>query len=107
MENLRRQVVGFSATDAEILDAIREIEDKYGYISDPHSAVGYLAAKHYDIEGYWLSTASAAKFGEVIEKAVGHWPEIPAALQQRLACERVYTMMDASESDLKDYLLSL
>ena len=107
VENLRAQVVGFSATDAEILDAIREIEEKYGYISDPHSAVGYLAAKHYDIEGYWLSTASPAKFGEVIEKATGHWPEIPAALQQRLSRERVYTMMDASASDLKDYLLSL
>ncbi len=107
VENLRSQVVGFSATDAEILDAIREIEEKYGYISDPHSAVGYLAAKHYDIEGYWLSTASPAKFGEVIEKAVGHWPEIPAALRERMEKERVYTMMDASDSDLKDYLLSL
>ena len=107
VDNLRRQVAGFSATDAEILDAIREIEDKYGYTSDPHSAVGYLAAKHYDIEGYWLSTASPAKFGEVIEKAVGHWPDIPAALQQRLDSKRVYTMMDASESDLKDYLLGL
>lgn len=107
VENLRRQVVGFSASDAEILDAIREIEDKYGYISDPHSAVGYLAAKHYDIEGYWLSTASPAKFGEVIEAATGHWPEIPAALRERMEKELVYTMMDASESDLKDYLLSL
>ena len=45
---LRREVVGFSASDQEILAAIREIEDKYGYISDPHSAIGYLAAKHYD-----------------------------------------------------------
>ena len=107
VDNLRSEVVGFSASDEEILAAIREIEDKYGYISDPHSAVGYLAAKHYDIDGYWLSTASPAKFGEVIEKATGHWPEIPAVLQQRISCERVYTMMDASESDLKDYLLSL
>ena len=79
----------------------------YGYISDPHSAVGYLAAKHYDIDGYWLSTASPAKFGEVIEQATGHWPAIPAALQKRMEAERVYTMMDASEGDLKDYLLSL
>jgi len=107
VENLRRQVVGFSASDDEIMAAIREIEDKYAYISDPHSAVGYLAAKHYDIEGYWLSTASPAKFGEVIEKAVGHWPEIPAALRERMDRPRVYTMMDASDSDLKDYLLSL
>ncbi|MBQ7457867.1 MAG: threonine synthase [Bacteroidales bacterium] len=107
VEYLRAQVVGFSATDAEILDAIREIEKKYDYISDPHSAVGYLAAKHYDIEGYWLSTASPAKFGEVIEQATGHWPEIPAALRERMEKERVYTMMDASDSDLKDYLLAL
>ena len=104
---LRREVVGFSASDQEILTAIREIEEKYGYTSDPHSAVGYLAAKHYDIDGYWLSTASPAKFGEVIEKATGHWPEIPAALQLRMASERVYTMMDDSAEDLKDYLLSL
>ena len=107
VENLRREVVGFSATDDEILEAIREIEQKYGYTSDPHSAVGYLAAKHYDIDGFWLSTASPAKFGEVIEKATGHWPEIPAALRQRLVCERAYKMMDASEMALKDYLLSL
>ena len=104
---LRREVVGFSASDQEILAAIREIEDKYGYISDPHSAIGYLAAKHYDIDGYWLSTASPAKFGEVIEAATGHWPEIPAALRFRMESERVYTMMDASADDLKDYLLSL
>ena len=107
VDSLRSQVVGFSASDDDILAAIREIEDKYAYISDPHSAVGYLAAKHYDIEGYWLSTASPAKFGEVIEKAVGHWPEIPDALRVRMKRERVYTMMAASESDLKDYLLSL
>lgn len=107
VDNLRREVVGFSATDAEILAAIREIEEKYGYISDPHSAVGYLAARHYDIDGYWLSTASAAKFGEVIEQATGHWPDIPEALQKRMDAPCVYTMMDASDADLKDYLLSL
>lgn len=104
---LRREVVGFSASDQEILAAISEIEDKYGYISDPHSAIGYLAAKHYDIDGYWLSTASPAKFGEVIEAATGHWPEIPAALRFRMDSERVYKMMDASADDLKEYLLSL
>lgn len=104
---LRREVVGFSASDQEILAAIREIEDKYGYISDPHSAIGYLAAKHYDIDGYWLSTASPAKFGEVIEAATGHWPEIPTALRFRMDSERVYKMMDASADDLKEYLLSL
>ena len=107
VENLRKEVVGFSASDDEILAAIREIEAGYGYISDPHSAVGYLAAKHYDIDGFWLSTASPAKFGEVIEKATGHWPEIPAALRQRMDSERVYTMMDASADALKEYLLSL
>jgi len=107
VENLRKEVVGFSASDEEILAAIREIETQYGYISDPHSAVGYLAAKHYDIDGFWLSTASPAKFGEVIGKATGHWPEIPAALRRRMESERVYTMMDASADALKEYLLAL
>ena len=104
---LRAEVSGFACSDAEILSAIAEIERKYGYVSDPHSAVGYLAAQHYDIDGFWLSTASSAKFSEVIMQATGHGAVIPRALESLLQKERVYQMMDASPAALKEYLLSL
>ncbi len=105
LEALRADVSGFACSDAEILRAIAEIERKYGYVSDPHSAVGYLAAQHYDIDGFWLSTASCAKFSEVIQQATGHGAEIPPALASLLQKERVYQMMDATPAALKEYLL--
>ncbi len=107
LDDLRSHVSGFACSDAEILWAIAEIERKYGYTSDPHSAVGYLAAQHYDIDGFWLSTASSAKFSEVIMQATGHGAEIPPALECLLKKERVYRMMDATPEALKDYLLGL
>ncbi len=107
LDDLRSHVSGFACSDAEILWAIAEIERKYGYTSDPHSAVGYLAAQHYDIDGFWLSTASSAKFSEVIMQATGHGAEIPPALERLLKKERVYRIMDATPEALKDYLLGL
>ena len=44
-DEMSAEIKGFSCTDEQILQAIAEIKDKYGYISDPHSAVGYLATK--------------------------------------------------------------
>ena len=68
IEELRKEVRGFSAADDKIIEAIKEIEDKYSYQSCPHSAVGYAATKELNADGFWLSTAYAAKFGEVTER---------------------------------------
>ena len=65
IEELRKEVLGFSASDEKIMETIKEVEGKYNYLSCPHSAVGYAATKELGVEGFWLSTAHAAKFGEV------------------------------------------
>lgn len=104
-ESMLSEIKGFSCSDSQILDAIREIHDKYGYVSDPHSAVGYLATMRYGQEGFWLSTAHAAKFCEVIRKAAGLDPELPSGLSAALSKERSFTRISASESDLIDFLL--
>ncbi len=104
-ESMTSEIKGFSCTDAQILDAIREIYDSYGYVSDPHSAVGYLATRHYSADGFWLSTAHAAKFCEVIQQAIGRTPELPSGLADAVERERVFTEISSKDSDLVDFLL--
>ena len=95
-----REIKGFSCSDIQILDAIKEIYNLYGYTSDPHSAVGYLATKHYDSDGFWLSTAHAAKFCEVIMQAAGLSPDLPDGLAAAMSKVRSFTCVSTSESEL-------
>ena len=101
---LRGEVRGFSCDDDEIKQAIAEIYNKYRYLSDPHSAVGYLATKQLGVDGFWLSTAHAAKFGEVVEPIVGVSPELPKSLAEMVGKPRNYTSIEAKENVLATYL---
>ena len=101
---LRSEVRGFSCSDDEIKQAIDEIYNKYRYLSDPHSAVGYLATKQLGVDGFWLSTAHAAKFGEVVEPVAGVAPEMPKSLGVAVGRERKFTSIEAKEEVLAAYL---
>ncbi|MDR0907996.1 MAG: threonine synthase [Rikenellaceae bacterium] len=103
-EVLRTEIEGFASTDQQIRSAIKDIYDRYGYISDPHSATGYNAAKHFDAKGFWLSTAHAAKFGEVIESTLGIAPAIPERLAKLLGRPKVSTPMAADSALLKEFV---
>ena len=105
--SLQRKVKGFSCTDAQIMDAIKEINDKYGYVSDPHSAVAYLASKHYNVDGFYLSTAAAAKFGEVIKKSIGKDPEMPQGLARFLGKEKKFVSINADSVEVEKYVMQI
>ena len=107
IEKLRMEMRGFSANDDEIVAAIKEMHEKYDYQSCPHSAVGYAATKELDVDGFWLSTACAAKFGEVTERAIGKKPKLPENIGKLLSRKRVFTEISAEENELKKYLLQV
>lgn len=108
---LRSRLTGFCATDSEIRGAICEMREKYGYLSDPHSAVGYLASTALGHPaGFWLSTAHEAKFREVLQESLpaDEMPqELPPPLAERLSLSRDYTDMKADAGMLKEYLTTL
>lgn len=68
-----REMTDFEAvsfTDEQTRAAMREIYQRYGYVSDPHSAVAYLA--HRGVErGFYVSTAHPVKFESVIAESLG------------------------------------
>lgn len=106
-EAMKEEIKGFSFDDDAIMTGIRELKDRYGYISDPHSAAGYLGIKEADADGFWLSTAHAAKFGGVIAKATGSDPVLPDSLRKMMDKSRHFISMPADEGMLADFLIEL
>ena len=104
-DRLTGSLDGFSNTDAEIRDGIRDMYEKFGYVSDPHSAVGYNASKFYGIEGFWLSTAHHAKFREVIADTLGREFPIPEGLQVAMRKQKHFHPMDVSVAALEEYIV--
>ena len=87
VEAMRADLVGFSFTDEETKNAIKEVYGQYGYILDPHGAVGYLGIKAYqksyreESVGIFLETAHPAKFQEVVAPLVGR-VDLPKRLKE-------------------------
>jgi threonine synthase len=69
----------FAATrcdDDEILANIQRVKEDYGYVVDPHTACAFQEIDP-DRTTVVLSTASPAKFPDVIKKAIGETPTDP------------------------------
>ncbi len=82
---LRKDVGTSTHTDDETRSAIRMVFDRFGYVMDPHTAVGFLALEsamtsHPELTGVVLATAHPAKFAEVVEPIIGQEVEVPARL---------------------------
>ena len=90
VELLRRDVIGRRVDDETTLRTIRQVDREYGYLLDPHSAVGYralvdvLAEQSESAVGVVLATAHPAKFGETVESAVARSVSLPPPLAERL-----------------------
>jgi threonine synthase len=94
IDAIRRDMTGAVFTDDTVKREIAWVYEKYGYILDPHGAIGWLALNEAmtgagpDARGVFLATAHPAKFREVVEPAIGKPVELPPALQAALARPR-------------------
>ena len=61
-------------------------------------------ARKAKAEGFWLSTAHAAKFCEVMEQAIEAVPELPAGLAKAMGQQKKFTPFSADASDLAEFL---
>ncbi len=85
LARLRGCLSGSAWSDADTRGAMRRAFEEHGYIMDPHTAVGWLAleralAKDPDARGVVLATAHPAKFGDVVEEAIGGPVPVPVRL---------------------------
>ena len=111
LENVRKEIWGHAATDEETLAAMKMIHDRFGYVSDPHTAVGVLGWEAYRREhpepaqGLVLATAHPAKFADVITKAIGAAPPLPDRLAAYLQRDKLSLPISNSYDDFKQFLL--
>lgn len=112
LEYVQREIWGHGSTDAETLQAMKSIHERYGYIADPHTAVGILGWEAYRREhpeptqGLVLATAHPAKFAAVVERAIGSAPPLPERLAAHLQKPKLAQPISADYADFREFLHS-
>ncbi len=87
--------------DAATLEGIRALQARSGYLADPHTAVGLLAAEalpEADCAMIVAATAHPAKFAAAIRQATGADPIMPDRLKAVFEKKETYSVMP---NDLK------
>jgi threonine synthase len=93
--------------DRETIDVIRDVYERYGYLVDPHTAVGIGAAAKVRHDGeriVCLSTAHPSKFPDAVRKATGVDPPIPDRLAAALEGEEKYDVLANDLVAVKNYV---
>lgn len=99
----------YSFTDNQTIDAMKNIYEDSGYVTEPHGAIGYLGLKrelqkHPESVGLFLETAHPIKFLDVVEPALQIKLVIPKQIQSVMNKEKVRLKIKTYE-DLKSYLI--
>ena len=112
LEYVRKEIWGHGASDEETLEEMKSVWERYRYIADPHTAVGLLAWEAYKREhpdpaqGLVLATAHAAKFADIVVKAIGSAPPLPDRLAAHLEKPKLSLPISNSYGDFKGFLFS-
>ncbi|MGI8469911.1 MAG: threonine synthase [Pyrinomonadaceae bacterium] len=107
--NLKEIMNATSVSDEATAATMLEVYQKYGYILDPHGAVGFYTLrkyleKHPDKKGFFLETAHPIKFDSV-EKIIGTCGATPEAVKDLFSRPKHSTEIEANYEDLKEILL--
>jgi threonine synthase len=112
LEYVQKEIWGHRATDEETLREMKAIHDRFGYIADPHTAVGILGWEAYKLEhaepaqGLVLATAHPAKFADVVMKAIGIAPPLPDRLAAYLKRDKLSLPMSSIYDEFKQFLIA-
>jgi threonine synthase len=109
--NLKNQVSGYAFDDVQTAKVMQAVDQKHGYILDPHGAVGYLALDAYQKEqpntrGVILETAHPAKFLDDVEEILGHRIVVPERLAELAHREKKAEYLEAEYGALREWLVN-
>jgi threonine synthase len=112
LQAIRHDILGCSFNDEQTLRVMHDVEQRHGYVLDPHTAVGVLGWQSYAkqnqnaAEGIVLATAHPAKFAETVARATGVRPEMPERLAAFLDRPKKSIPFPNRFSELQEFLLS-
>ncbi|HEX8838615.1 MAG TPA: threonine synthase [Candidatus Acidoferrum sp.] len=111
LEYVQKEIWGHAATDQETLCEMKKVHERYGYLPDPHTAVGVFCWEAYKLEhaepaqGLVLATAHPAKFADVVREAIGSAPPLPDRLAGYWKRKKLSLPMSNKYDDFKQFLL--
>ena len=108
--SIKEKLGSISISDEETKATIRFVKQKYGYLLDPHGAVGWLALERYLNDhpgqtGYFIETAHPVKFYDVVEPVIEEKISIPSSIAGMMGKEKASTKIAADYNSLKKALL--
>ena len=112
LQAIRHDIWGCSFSDEETLRVMHDVEQRHGYVLDPHTAVGVLGWQSFakqnepTTQGIVLATAHPAKFAETVARAIGVRPEMPERLAAFLDRPKKSIPFPNRFSELQEFLLS-
>jgi threonine synthase len=95
----RREFLAHRVAVEEVAECIRRVKAESGYLLDPHSACGVVAARRAQGDGaratpyVALATAHPAKFPETMQAITGERPPLPPRLEALLAAPERITVL--------------
>ena len=106
--HLKENTSAFSFSDSETKLAMKEIYNKYKYITEPHAAVGYLGLQQKEYAPndllLFLGTAHPAKFIDIVEEVLEINLEVPKALSS-LSHKHKHATKLSSYEQFSDYMI--
>jgi threonine synthase len=110
-EAIRADISGYSCSDETIRETISAIYKTYGYLLDPHGAVGYNALtealKDSGKQGFFIGTAHPAKFNEVVEEIIHEPVAIPERLEHFMHGDKQSIETSIDYAEFRDKLIKL
>jgi len=111
-QELKKVLTGYSYTDEETLNAIRQVHADQGYIMCPHTAIGWMALKQWmtdhtaeEAAGVFLATAHPCKFPDIFSDEIAREIEIPAQVKDLEDKIRLVLSLGNDFESFKKYLL--
>lgn len=110
-EKIKTWISSFSYTDSQTILAMEELWNQYGYLSEPHAAVGYLGLKeeletsHHNEAGIFLGTAHPAKFLDTLPESLRQHLIIPQSLMDLEKVPKAKTTIKVDYEILKSRLV--
>lgn len=109
-DKMKKSISGYSFTDSQTRETIKEVYKSTDYVLDPHGAVAYLGLEKYlesnkDDTGVILETADPVKFKNTVEPEIGKNIELPNHLKLTNADKKSIELANNFD-DFKNFLIN-
>ena len=113
INRLSKDLFSWPYSDSLTVDGIRYLYEKFNYIADPHTSVGFLGLNTFRnkfdnrVQGIVLSTAHPAKFIHTVNKALNISVDIPSVLANAMLRDKKSIVTNSSYKSFRSRLLGI